>query len=113
MKSKTKTTRGLPGPGQSVGSIQLSGKSGVKTVNTQLGANTNLDGSNVGVLLLTVLNSTADDSGPFWCIADNGIGGVEVKNATYLLVRRKYLYLLYLFCIMKLHVYEMSKSRSN
>ena len=49
-------------------------------------------GINVGVLLLTVLNSTAEDSGPFWCVADNGIGNVEVKNATYLLVRRKLIF---------------------
>ena len=93
MKSKTKTTRGLPGPGQSLGAIQLSAKSDIKKVNTHLsslGPNTPPEGSNVGVLLLTVLNSTAEDSGPFWCVADNGIGNIEVKNATYLLVRRKY-----------------------
>ena len=93
MKSKTKTTRGLPGPGQSLGSIQLSSKADTTKVNTQLsnlGPNTSPEGSNVGVLLLTVLNSTADDSGQFWCVADNGIGNIEVKNATYLLVRRKY-----------------------
>ena len=41
-----------------------------------------------GVVLLTVLNATAEDSGLFWCVADNGIGK-EVRNATYLLVRRK------------------------
>ena len=96
MKTKTKTTRGLPGPGQSLGSIQLSSKSDTKKVNTQLsnlGPNTSPEGSNVGVLLLTVLNSTADDSGPFWCVADNGIGNIEVKNATYLLVRRKFLFI--------------------
>jgi hypothetical protein len=45
-----------------------------------------------GVVLLTVLNATAEDSGLFWCVADNGIGGREVRNATYLLVRRKLLY---------------------
>ena len=91
MKSKTKTTRGLPGPGQTI--EQLSENNGVKSVNTQLSkfgtSKTSPDGTNVGVLLLTVLNSTAEDSGPFWCVADNGIGNVEVKNATYLLVRRK------------------------
>ena len=43
-----------------------------------------------GVVLLTVLNATAEDSGLFWCVADNGIGGREVRNATYLLVRRKF-----------------------
>ena len=95
MESKTKTTRGLPGPGQTIRSTQISGKSATKTVNTQLGTDTNPDGSNVGVLLLTVLNATADDSGPFWCVAKNGIGNVEVRNATYLLVRRKYFIMFY------------------
>lgn len=42
-----------------------------------------------GVVLLTVLNATAEDSGLFWCVANNGIGGKEVRNATYLLVRRE------------------------
>jgi hypothetical protein len=42
-----------------------------------------------GVVLLTVLNATAEDSGLFWCVADNGIGGRQVRNATFLLVRRK------------------------
>lgn len=44
----------------------------------------------MGVVLLTVLNATSDDSGLFWCVADNGIGGKPVRNATLLLVRRKY-----------------------
>ena len=95
MKSKTKTTRGLPGPGKSLES-RISGKSATKTVNTQLpglATDSNGEGSNVGALLLTVLNATADDSGPFWCVADNGIGNVEVRNATYLLVRRKFLFM--------------------
>jgi len=48
-----------------------------------------------GVVLLTVLNATAEDSGLFWCVADNGIGGREVRNATYLLVRRKFYLKLY------------------
>ena len=45
-----------------------------------------------GVVLLTVLNATAEDSGLFWCVANNGIGGKEIKNATFLLVRRKSLF---------------------
>lgn len=44
---------------------------------------------NMGVLLLTVLNATAEDSGMFWCVADNGIGEKIVKKSTFLLVRRK------------------------
>ena len=48
------------------------------------------DKLNMGVVLLTVLNATSDDSGLFWCVADNGIGGKPVRNATLLLVRRKY-----------------------
>ena len=54
-----------------------------KSVNT-------LSQENVGVVLLTVLNATADDSGEFWCVANNGIGGQSARNASYLLVRRKY-----------------------
>ena len=72
----------------------LADTSGIKSVNTQLptfDSNVISDGSNIGTLLLTVLNSTASDSGPFWCVADNGIGNIEIKNATYLLVRRKFL----------------------
>ena len=95
MKLKTKTTRGLPGSGQSVMSNALADTSGIKSVNTQLptfDSNINSDGSNIGTLLLTVLNATASDSGPFWCVADNGIGNIEIKNATYLLVRRKFFY---------------------
>ena len=41
-------------------------------------------------LMLTVVNATAADSGKFWCVADNGIGHVQVRNATFLLVRRKF-----------------------
>lgn len=44
---------------------------------------------NVGVVLLTVLNATKEDSGPFTCVARNGIGSGEVRNSTFLLVRRK------------------------
>jgi hypothetical protein len=52
-----------------------------------------------GVVLLTVLNATAEDSGLFWCVANNGIGGKEVRNATYLLVRRKFLHLIFIIQI--------------
>ncbi len=45
---------------------------------------------NLGVLLLTVVNASAFDSGPFVCLADNGVGDVVVKNQTFLLVRRKF-----------------------
>ena len=94
MKLKTKTQLGQLGLEQTLGTTELPGQSGAKTVNTHL---PNLEtevqqtASNVGVLLLTVLNATAEDSGPFWCVADNGLGNVEVRNATYLLVRRKFL----------------------
>ena len=43
-------------------------------------------------LMLTVVNATAEDSGKFWCVADNGIGHVQVRNATFLLVRREFLF---------------------
>ena len=68
MKTKTKTTEG----------------SSKKSVDD--------DGNpmNMGVVLLTVLNATADDSGKFWCVATNGIhGGEIVRKSTFLLVRRK------------------------
>jgi len=52
-----------------------------------------------GVVLLTVLNATAEDSGLFWCVANNGIGGKEVRNATYLLVRRKFFLIYEMFII--------------
>ena len=45
-------------------------------------------------LMLTVLNATAEDSGVFVCVADNGLGDVDgesvARNETFLLVRRKY-----------------------
>ncbi len=68
MEGKTKTTSGSPASGES-------------------------DRANIGVVLLTVLNSTADDSGPFDCVAENGVGGAgtSVRNQTYLLVRRELL----------------------
>ena len=37
---------------------------------------------------LVVKNVTGEDSGEFFCTANNGIG-TEVKNSTFLLVRRK------------------------
>lgn len=73
MASKTKATTGLP-----------SASTG--------GPDSEKDGGNrnVGVVLLTVLNVTAADSGSFDCVAENGVGGsVVVRNQTYLLVRRK------------------------
>ena len=100
MKTKTKTTRGLPGPSKKFNTVKNARETETKSVNTHFStSSTELDtttahqtaSSNVGVLLLTVLNATADDSGPFWCVADNGIGSVEIRNATYLLVRRKYI----------------------
>ena len=74
MAAKTKATTGLPA--------------------TSTGGADSGDGgggsSNVGVVLLTVLNVTAADSGSFECVAENGVGGsVVVRNQTYLLVRRK------------------------
>lgn len=66
MDAKTKTTAGAP--------AQKSGPGRVE---------------NVGVVLLTVLNATKEDSGPFTCVARNGIGTTEVRNGTFLLVRRK------------------------
>jgi hypothetical protein len=71
MDTKTKTTNGSPGP-----------------AGTSSGMSSN---GNVGVVLLTVLNATAEDSGPFECVSENGIGGkgTQVRNQTYLLVRRK------------------------
>ncbi len=44
---------------------------------------------NIGVVLLTVLNATAEDSGEFWCVASNGIGGAAARKPAFLLVRRK------------------------
>ena len=43
----------------------------------------------VSVLMLTVVNATAEDTGAFACVADNGVGRAE-RNTTYLLVRREY-----------------------
>ena len=47
---------------------------------------------NVGVVLLTVLNATAEDSGEFACVASNGIGGKASRNVSFLLVRRKFIF---------------------
>ena len=41
-----------------------------------------------GALYLVVRNVTAEDSGEFACVANNGIGD-EDKNTTFLLVRGK------------------------
>lgn len=60
-----------------------------KTKTTEGVANVASD-SNVGVVMLTVLNATASDSGAFACVADNGVGQA-VKNYTYLLVRREFI----------------------
>ena len=63
-------------------------------LNSQESSQSGSDGKdklNMGVVLLTVLNATSDDSGLFWCVADNGVGGKTVRNATLLLVRRKFL----------------------
>lgn len=37
----------------------------------------------------TVKNVSGDDAGEFFCVANNGIG-MEVKNSSFLLVRRKF-----------------------
>ncbi|XP_059086903.1 synaptogenesis protein syg-2-like [Tigriopus californicus] len=70
LASRTKTTMGSPA--------------------TTLDGNAN---SNIGVVLLTVLNATAEDSGMFWCVADNGIdndeGTPRVRNGSLLMVRHK------------------------
>ena len=75
MSARTKTTSGAP-----TSTIQTSNS--VNSVFTP--------GQNVGVVLLTVLNATAEDSGQFWCVASNGIGGSATRNASFLLVRREY-----------------------
>ena len=71
MAAKTKATTGLP--------------------STSTGSDSEEDegNSNVGVVLLTVLNVTSTDSGSFACVAENGVGDSVVMNQTYLLVRRK------------------------
>lgn len=51
-------------------------------------ANKTVEGNSV---YFTVKNVTADDAGEFVCLANNGIGS-EVKNSSFLLVRRKYKY---------------------
>ena len=79
MASKTKTTMGSPT------STMLS------TLNSNSVNSLFEDGGqqkNIGVVLLTVLNATADDSGEFWCMASNGLGSTS-RNASFLLVRRK------------------------
>ena len=76
MAAKTKATTGLPSTSTSSDADAAEGDDG--------------GNSNVGVVLLTVLNVTAGDSGSFECVAENGVGGPRVvRNQTYLLVRRK------------------------
>ena len=79
MASKTKTTMGSPT------STMLStfNSNSVNSLFEDDGQQ-----KNVGVVLLTVLNATADDSGEFWCVASNGLGSTS-RNASFLLVRRK------------------------
>ena len=83
LQSRTVSTMGAP-------KILLKRPKSVNTLETPQ--------ENVGVVLLTVLNATAEDSGEFWCVANNGIGGQSARNVSYLLVRRKYtkMYLYYL-----------------
>ncbi len=83
MNGRTKTTMGSPTNSMmAVTSANIKGNS----VNT---AYNNDNGNNVGVVLLTVLNATAEDSGEFWCVASNGVGDRTARNASFLLVRRK------------------------
>lgn len=77
MAGRTKTTSGAP-------TLMASPLSLSKSVNSVFATS-----QNVGVVLLTVLNATAEDSGEFWCVASNGIGGSASRNASFLLVRRK------------------------
>ena len=73
LQSRTVSTMGAP-------TILMKRPKSVNTVSQE----------NVGVVLLTVLNATAEDSGEFWCVANNGIGGKSARNASFLLVRREY-----------------------
>ena len=88
MAGRTKTSMGSP---TSMASSMLSSSSMVtsKSVNSLFGGQ-----ENVGVVMLTVLNATAEDSGEFWCVASNGLGGQIARNASFLLVRRK----LFFYC---------------
>ena len=47
---------------------------------------TKWDGGNT--LYLTILNATETDAGEFDCVVDNGIGS-QVKNTSFLVVKRK------------------------
>ena len=80
MASRTKTSMGSPT------STMLSSVTS-NSVNSLFGGQ-----ENVGVVMLTVLNATAEDSGEFWCVASNGLGGQTARNASFLLVRRKLFY---------------------
>ena len=51
-------------------------------------AKTTLDGN---TLYLTIVNATEADAGSFECVVNNGIGGAEVRNASFLVVKRKLL----------------------
>ena len=88
MAGRTKTSMGSP---TSMASSMLSSSSMVtsNSVNSLFGSQ-----ENVGVVMLTVLNATAEDSGEFWCVASNGLGGQIARNASFLLVRRKLFFLL-------------------
>ena len=77
MTQRTKTTMGAPT------TTLLSNPHG-NSVNSVF-----TPSQNIGVVLLTVLNATAQDSGEFWCVASNGIGGMAARNASFLLVRRE------------------------
>lgn len=81
MASRTKTTTGSP-----TGSTMLSSLMSANSVNSLFGGSGQ---NNIGVVLLTVLNATAEDSGEFWCVASNGLGSRSSRNASFLLVRRK------------------------
>ena len=72
MAGKTKTTVGSP-----------------SNVRNLINGSTILD-QNLGVVMLTVLNATAEDCGKFLCLADNGLGQVAERE-TFLLVRRELL----------------------
>lgn len=84
MAGRTKTTEGSPTTSM-LGEFRASTTKSVNSYVPSTAGN-----QNIGVVLLTVLNATADDSGEFWCVASNGVGGRSARNASYLLVRRKF-----------------------
>lgn len=87
MTGRTKTTMGSPT------TSSFSEGDNTQMLSAPLAANSvnsfHARQKNIGVVLLTVLNSTAEDSGQFWCVASNRVGGTVARNATYLLVRHK------------------------